>query len=169
MSTVSELNEAMERYGDPASRLKVCPQCGEKLFADMDVCYACLYDYRAAQNERGDQLMPGVGHGVTRRADTMPEQSVTTPPSPARVTALEHPLPADMRPTPPQPSSQELCHAEDSEPQMAANPGSQEYLRVMTEDMDVMMPVPAEGLVVGPRDDCDLVVRNPCRISVCAR
>ena len=25
---------------------KVCPRCGEVLFADMDVCYGCLYDFR---------------------------------------------------------------------------------------------------------------------------
>ena len=25
--------------------LKTCPRCGAKLFADMDVCYGCLYDF----------------------------------------------------------------------------------------------------------------------------
>lgn len=24
---------------------KTCPRCGEELFADMDVCYGCLYDF----------------------------------------------------------------------------------------------------------------------------
>lgn len=31
--------------------LKTCPRCGAKLFADMDVCYGCLYDF-TSEHER---------------------------------------------------------------------------------------------------------------------
>ena len=24
---------------------KICPRCGAKLYADMNVCYGCLYDF----------------------------------------------------------------------------------------------------------------------------
>lgn len=34
---------------------KVCPRCGEVLFADMDVCYGCLYDF--TKDDRGRQPM----------------------------------------------------------------------------------------------------------------
>ena len=37
--------------GEEAGGLKTCPRCGAKLFADMDVCYGCLYDF-ATEHER---------------------------------------------------------------------------------------------------------------------
>ena len=30
---------------DAEERTKTCPRCGQVLFADMDVCYGCLYDF----------------------------------------------------------------------------------------------------------------------------
>lgn len=30
---------------DAGERTKTCPRCGQVLFADMDVCYGCLYDF----------------------------------------------------------------------------------------------------------------------------
>ena len=29
---------------------KTCPRCGEELFADMQVCYGCLYDFTRSDN-----------------------------------------------------------------------------------------------------------------------
>lgn len=39
---------------------KVCPQCGELLFADMDVCYGCLYEF-----PRRGQQPPSAAHGLS--------------------------------------------------------------------------------------------------------
>lgn len=35
---------------------KVCPRCGAKLYADMNVCYGCLYDFsrNASRSERAE-------------------------------------------------------------------------------------------------------------------
>lgn len=34
--------------------MKVCPQCGQKVFADMDTCYECLYSFAPTNHERPD-------------------------------------------------------------------------------------------------------------------
>lgn len=46
--------------------LRTCPRCGAQLFADMDVCYGCLYDFgregaagRSPARERLDEQMRG--------------------------------------------------------------------------------------------------------------
>ena len=58
---------------------KVCPRCGEVLFADMDVCYGCLYDF--AKDGRGRRA---VDETATRGADV--RRGCVKPPSskPAR-------------------------------------------------------------------------------------
>lgn len=40
----------MELYGT-----KTCPQCGQELFDDMDVCYGCLYSFEEASARAVDQ------------------------------------------------------------------------------------------------------------------
>ena len=60
---------------------KVCPRCGELLFADMDVCYGCLYDFT---RKRPRPLLPDppridaddipVGAGMCRGADGWSER-----------------------------------------------------------------------------------------------
>ena len=35
---------------------KTCPRCGEMLFADMDVCYGCLYDFSRDERARSKAL-----------------------------------------------------------------------------------------------------------------
>lgn len=43
--------------------LKTCPRCGAQLFADMDVCYGCLYDFsKHAPQGRGGETVNGGGH-----------------------------------------------------------------------------------------------------------
>lgn len=37
-------------------RTKVCPRCGAVLYADMQVCYGCLYEYSG--EETGLELLP---------------------------------------------------------------------------------------------------------------
>ncbi len=41
------LSASLEASG-PTGRTKVCPRCGAEVFADMDVCYGCLYDFTRA-------------------------------------------------------------------------------------------------------------------------
>lgn len=39
------------------ARTKRCPRCGEILFADMSVCYGCLYDFNRDQKESSVGLL----------------------------------------------------------------------------------------------------------------
>lgn len=41
-----------------AEQTKVCPRCGMELFADMDVCYGCLYDFTR------ERASPGMDEGA---------------------------------------------------------------------------------------------------------
>ena len=50
--------------------IKICPRCGARLFADMDVCYGCLFDFRNAQDiEVAPEPMQAQG-GQTRQGST---------------------------------------------------------------------------------------------------
>ena len=50
-----------------------CPRCGAVLYADMSVCYGCLYDFTRASGDNGpSELLPGPGPdgaGATVEAD----------------------------------------------------------------------------------------------------
>ena len=53
----------MSENGLPvAEATKVCPRCGARLFADMDVCYGCLYDFsRHEMGREGGEDTGAVG------------------------------------------------------------------------------------------------------------
>lgn len=69
-----------------AAATRRCPRCGEVLFADMDVCYGCLYDFRRRPfrlpeglgGEVGSEPEPAVGvrPGQGGRARPLGEASV---------------------------------------------------------------------------------------------
>lgn len=66
---------AEEKMGDAGERqLRTCPRCGAKLFADMGICYGCLYDFsRERGRARGlpggtGESQPGQGRAVGQGA-----------------------------------------------------------------------------------------------------
>lgn len=62
-----ESNER-EPVGSGAYRTRVCPRCGSELYADMDVCYGCLYDF-GREAERAERPLPPLAAGPD---ETMP-------------------------------------------------------------------------------------------------
>lgn len=53
------------RQLEPASAFKTCPQCGALVFADMDTCYGCLFDFKEAEaTEAQRQPWAVVGGGI---------------------------------------------------------------------------------------------------------
>lgn len=96
----------------PAYGTKVCPQCGEGVFDDMDVCYGCLHEFSSEADvgtvEDGD-LVPTEAYVAA-----MPEQGVP--------------------PTPP-------C-----------------LVRISSPSMDVTVPLPPDGLLMGRGSSCDVVL-----------
>ena len=140
---------------------KVCPRCGEELFADMRVCYGCLYEFP-------------------------PGRDVPTPASPAvpkteeTASVAEEPLLPELVEDepflwdvglPPAESGWEddtldLSGVGNKAIATAASspdtqPSSREVLCwVRTPSMEVRLPIPNEGLVIGRDQTCDVVLRS---------
>ena len=74
--------------GRGAGLTKVCPCCGQRLFADMDVCYGCLYDFRRRSGGGGSG---GVALGQPPRAVARPEGAFPSEWAAAMGTSREEP------------------------------------------------------------------------------
>lgn len=57
--------------------LKTCPRCGEVLFADMDVCYGCLYDFSRDERARSEALKRQQLRVLSGRQTQVPSPSVS--------------------------------------------------------------------------------------------
>lgn len=68
--------------GEEAGGLKTCPRCGAKLFADMDVCYGCLYDF-ATEHERPVDV--GDGGVMSELLQALDEPDLAEGPTPGSV------------------------------------------------------------------------------------
>ena len=66
------------REQDEDMPTKVCPRCGEVLFADMEVCYGCLYDFTKDANGRKP-----MDKTVNRSRGPLPKVAATAAPMPA--------------------------------------------------------------------------------------
>lgn len=140
---------------------KVCPRCGEELFADMRVCYGCLYEFPPAR----DVTAPA-SSAVPRT-----EESASAAEEPALPGLVEdEPFLWDAG-LPPAESGWEddtldLSSVGNEAIAMAASspetqPSSREVLCwVRTPSMEVRLPIPNEGLVIGRDQTCDVVLRS---------
>lgn len=108
---------------------KRCPQCGALLFADMDVCYDCLYEFATVEERRSDGGW--VAEAVPLEA--YPEQLETI---------LESGDP------------DEVGTSFDA----GASSVSGWLLRMSTDSVDVAIPVPYGGLIIGRGRTCDVVL-----------
>ena len=140
---------------------KVCPRCGEELFADMRVCYGCLYEFPPAR----DVTAPASS------AVPKTEESASAAEEPALPGLVEdEPFLWDAG-LPPAESGWEddtldLSGVGNEAIAMAASspetqPSSREVLCwVRTPSMEVRLPIPNEGLVIGRDQTCDVVLRS---------
>ena len=141
--------------------IKVCPRCGEELFADMHVCYGCLYEFP-----------PG--------RDVPAPASPAVPKTEETASAAEEPLLPELvedepflwdAGLPPAESGWEddtldLSGVGNKAIATAAlspdtQPSSREVLCwVRTPSMEVRLPIPNEGLVIGRDQTSDVVLRS---------
>ena len=140
---------------------KVCPRCGEELFADMRVCYGCLYEFPPAR----DVTAPASS------AVPKTEESASAAEEPALPGLVEdEPFLWDVG-LPPAESGWEddtldLSGVGNKAIATAASspdtqPSSREVLCwVRTPSMEVRLPIPNEGLVIGRDQTCDVVLRS---------
>ena len=54
-----------QEHDEEEAQTKICPRCGELLFADMDVCFGCLYDF--ARDSEGRARGGGHAYPTARR------------------------------------------------------------------------------------------------------
>ena len=140
---------------------KVCPRCGEELFADMRVCYGCLYEFPSARD------VPAPAGPAAPKT----EESASVAEEPALPGLVEdEPFLWDVG-LPPAESGWEddtldLSGVGNEAIAMAASspetqPSSREVLCwVRTPSMEVRLPIPNEGLVIGRDQTCDVVLRS---------
>lgn len=120
---------------------KVCPRCGELLFADMDVCYGCLYDFT---RKRPRPLLPDPPR---IDADDIPVEAVQACAEEPMDGPSVSPCMGDDLPVP------SSCPDET-----AVLSSSSLGVLVRTNDVDVCVPLPRRGLMVGRGLDCDVVL-----------
>ena len=140
---------------------KVCPRCGEELFADMRVCYGCLYEFPSARD------VPAPAGPAAPKT----EESASVAEEPALPGLVEdEPFLWDVG-LPPAESGWEddtldLSGVGNEAIAMAASspetqPSSREVLCwVRTPSMEVRLPIPNECLVIGRDQTGDVVLRS---------
>lgn len=131
-------DEASSPSGRFSSRR--CPRCGEVLFADMPVCYGCLYDFRRDRAAALASVPMPEGVRIAEELEAPPESSVSPP-------ALAAPLESSVLP-----------------PVLAAPPDLaspfRRRVRIGTDSADVTLPLGEKGLVLGADSSCDVVLHS---------
>ncbi len=147
---------------------KVCPRCGQELFADMDVCYGCLYDFsRDVTVAHGSDMAPAGGERPRRPSLT---QGFAHDP----LAGIELDEPADEEVTEqsvPRHRREGDASADDtldlSELVMPGEPAGGPAalraspalaIRVRTPELEACLPLGREGLAFGRDRDNDVVL-----------
>ena len=139
---------------------KTCPRCGEELFADMQVCYGCLYDFTRSDNgpsEIADALDEPEGLGGTDPAAPLVRHAM--PRSPGRCEGTKESPAGTAQPKSPEdvpgpgrghatavtcPDDELTCVLTE-----ASSRGRPHGVWVRTESADVFVPMGEAGLAVG--------------------
>lgn len=114
--------------GEQDLRTKICPQCGQELFEDMDVCYGCLYDF----TRDGHPWVP-----------TLPD----LPP-------LEEDEASEVQP------KEEAQPVTNRNAAWTGRGWTGLGVLVQTGDVDLTVPLPPDGLMVGRIPTSDIVLHS---------
>lgn len=126
-----------EVEGCEVPRTKTCPQCGQVLFEDMDICYGCLYDF-----SRSRKVPSGLPEVMVDDAEPLPQGASLV----GQVGAV------------------------DRWRDGATALGEQGLaLFVQTGDVDVVVPLPRQGLLVGRMPTNDVVLHSRAVSALHAR
>ncbi|MCI6274785.1 FHA domain-containing protein [Tractidigestivibacter sp.] len=139
---------------------KVCPRCGEELFADMRVCYGCLYEFPAGgkgvavpvgeASAAGDEELAAGDEGLPELREDEPFLWDAGLP-PAEPTWEDDTLDlSDVGEAP----GVGIAH------DRGVRPSREILCLVRTPSVDVRLPIPEEGLVVGRDPASDVVLHS---------
>lgn len=115
---------------------KTCPQCGQMLFQDMSVCYGCLYDFSREGARRVPLLPDPVLDG---RMEVVESEDLEEEPT----------LVAD-----------DGASVFGGVTRVAHEPKRGLALFIQTGDVDLTVPVPSQGLMVGRLATNDIVLHS---------
>jgi pSer/pThr/pTyr-binding forkhead associated (FHA) protein len=150
------------KAADERRRTKRCPRCGQLLFADMQTCYGCLYDF--SRDHSGVSLPQPEGSfaSVEGRPDT--GRGSTQSGSAQRSAAPRAAAPRDIFDDIEEPPSLQVTVLADDSANVAgaslqtSTTTGDIVLFVRTGDVDVTLPVPPRGLKVGRSASNDIVL-----------
>jgi hypothetical protein len=128
-----------ESYKDAQVQVKKCPRCGQLLFADMNVCYGCLYDF--IRGEDPGELVESTCQSHDLPLPQLEEVLMRDGPE------CDDPIGATTSIEP-----KETCQV-DPERGVAT-------LWIRTGDVDVAVPIPDRGLRIGRAPANDIVLHS---------
>ena len=146
---------------DASTTTKVCPRCGQRLFADMRYCYGCLYDFEAPPSAAPDGLgaieldeiddLEGVGTETATEA--VQEHASTGKHHKDHGEEVDDSLQDTMQlaVTPP---------SRDDAPKRHASARGRLALRVSAHALDFTLPIGGQGIHIGREQDNDVVLHS---------
>ena len=114
--------------GEQDVRTKICPQCGQELFEEMDVCYGCRYDF----TRDGNAWMPTLPDLPPLEEDEVPVVQSKKEDGPAANRGIE----------------------------WTGHGWTGLGIFVQTGDVDLTVPRPSDGLMVGRIPTSDIVLHS---------
>jgi len=113
-------------------RTKTCPQCGQELFEDMNVCYGCLYDFTR------EPSMEGMGLPAPLLEEEESDESDVT----LSLAALR------------------MVEGGAARHQHISSCGCEFGLFIQTGDVDLTVPLGEEGIMIGRLPTNDIVLHS---------
>ena len=135
-----------DTYVVPAYGTKVCPQCGQTLFDDMEVCYGCLHEFGDGKSP-GSSMEQAAVEDAGEREDTQAYAGMG-----ARGAMAEEEVPTE---------AYERGWVAVEGDRVAMDAGEvppQLWVRVCSGDMEACVPMGEDGLLVGRGPSCDVVL-----------
>lgn len=123
--------------GEDKTATKRCPRCGQELFSDMEVCYGCLYDFTRDRDPAG-----------------MPQDFVGN----SETLVSEVPWGLGFAPDGSDADDEADTALVCAQPQESA--GGRLFVRIQSESVEVTVPLPPDGLLVGRGSVCDVILHS---------
>ncbi len=170
MVSGTQVLEGEREKRQPTSLTKTCPRCGAVVFADMDVCYGCLYDFtRPSLDYPGSGTPEGEISPPAAEAAPHPVATpriVTSAPAIPKASAPHAMASAALLEAPPL-APREIVEEVPSEAPREegadaarSTGGGRFFLRVRWRGVEVLVPLEGAGLTIGRLPQSEIVLSD---------